>query len=140
MDESFDPQSQAGIAWGPFTFWQAGWQMLGSWQQAWFNLCLPGAGGQAARQSGWPGPEAFLATFMPFVPKIEASVVPIEPEGRLAGADRAARVTLRMTLPAMPAYGGGDVLLIDAVVAQASGGAAMRLGGAEVSPGLPAQP
>lgn len=138
MDQHFDAGSPAAMPWGPFALWQANWQMLGQWQQAWLQLCLPGLGGKLPGVlPDWPGPEAVLAALAPFLPKIEASVVPIEPEGRLAGADRAARLSLRMTLPGAPAFGLGEVLLVDAVIAHATGGAATRLGAAEGPAGLP---
>lgn len=137
MDDRFDSSGPAALPWGPFALWQANWQMLNQWQQAWLHLCLPGAAGKLpGMPAGWPGPEALLAALAPFLPKIEASVVPVEPEGRLAGADRAARLTLRMTLPGGPAFGQGEVLLVDAVVAHAAGRDAARLGGGGHPAGL----
>lgn len=131
MENLFDARTLASLPWSPIALWQANLQMMSNLQQTWLNLLMPGKAGKegGTGRPGFPGlngqwvtPEPFLAALMPFMPKIEATITPLKPEGRLAGAEDASRVTMRMTVPGLGGQNATEVLLVDAVVARAAGG------------------
>lgn len=124
MDKLFDVSGMGGLPWSPLALWQANMQLLSNMQQAWMHMLVPGASAEGGQ---WGGVAPLLTAFMPFMPKIEATITPLKKEGRLSGLDDASRVTMRLTLPALAGMHGQEVLLVDAVVARAGGGQALPL-------------
>lgn len=118
MEHPFDARAMASLPWSPVVMWQANLQMLSNLQQAWLHMFMSGKNGVNGQ---WATPEPFLAAFMPFMPKIEATVTPLKAEGSLAGVDEASRVTMRLTMPGLSGQHASEILLVDAVVARASG-------------------
>lgn len=145
MDNLFDAKALASLPWSPLALWQANMQMLSNLQQSWLQMWIPGKGGANGSPSRLPGlmngqwsvPEPLLAALMPFMPKIEASITPLQKEGKLAGAEDASRVTMRMTMPGLGGGNASEILLVDAVVARAAGENSLRLGNADLSAALP---
>lgn len=137
MEHPFDARALANLPWSPFALWQANLQMLSNMQQAWLHMLTPG---KAGANGQWASPEPFLAAFMPFMPKIEATITPLKKEGKLSGVEDASRVTMRMTVPGLVGQRGQEVLLVDAVVARAAGGGhALPLDNADLPAAVPRQ-
>lgn len=135
MENPFDTRALAGLPWSPIALWQANLQMLNNLQQAWLHMFLSGKSPVDGR---WMSPEPFLAAFMPFMPRIEATITPLKKEGKLAGVDEASRVTMRLTMPGLGERDSPEILLVDAVVARASGAEqALPLDSADLPAALP---
>lgn len=144
MQNLFDRSALAGLASSPAAFWQSGWQMMNTWQQAWMNMYMPGSSCAKAADTGlpdwagiWLSPAAFMAALMPYLPRIEANIIPLKREGALAGAEDAARIAMRIVMPGFAGQGSSEVLLVDAVVARAAGENAMNVGRSDLPPALP---
>ena len=118
MENPFDAKALANLPWSPFALWQANLQMFSNLQQAWLHAFLSG---KSAMDGQWASPEPLMAAFMPFMPKIEATITPLKKEGKLADADDAARVTMRLSMPGMGGPKTSEILLVDAVVVRAAG-------------------
>ncbi|HZX31692.1 MAG TPA: hypothetical protein VFF03_10095 [Rhodocyclaceae bacterium] len=139
MQDLFDAKALTSFPWSPIALWQANLQMLSNLQQSWMQMMLPGKeamdGGLMKGQ--WTTAQPLLAAFMPFLPKIEATITPLKKEGGLAGADDASRVTMRLTMPGFGGTNASEILLVDAVVARAAGGEdALRLGKSDLPAAL----
>ena len=106
--------------------WMRPWAMLGDWNALWRNwgdswrdwlksvAAMPAAWMPALAAERQEGPES-IAFFLPWLPRVEARVEPLDPiDGR------AMRVMLRATLPAGL---GGERLEVDAVVRRSHGDA-----------------
>lgn len=125
----FDLPGVAGIPWFPMLVWQEAWNNLARWQRLWLEAIQPGVMSEEGHAAGGaPTPISILAGMMPVLPRIEANIVPLPREGALAAADDAARLTMRLILPGLVGFGASEVLLVDAVVARATGEGASRLG------------
>lgn len=137
MENIFNAQSMASLPWSPIALWQANLQMMTNLQQAWLQMLMPG---KNAVDGHWTSPEPFMSAFMPFMPKIEATITPLKKEGKLAGVDDASRVTMRLTVPGLGGKKGSEILLVDAVIARAAGaGHALPLDHADLPAALPKQ-
>lgn len=148
MNNLFDPRTLASLPWTPLAMWQANMQIMNSLQQSWLQMCMPGMaamdGALSGSMAGLPGlngrwslPEPFMMGLLPFMPRIEASITPLKREGKLAGAEDASRVTMRMTVPGLGGQKTSEILLVDAVVARAAGEESLRLDSADLPAALP---
>ena len=139
MPDMFDAKALASLPWSPIALWQANLQMISNLQQTWMQMVMPGreATEGGPLQGAWFTAQPFLAALMPFLPRIEATITPLEKKGGLAGADEASRVTMRLTLPGLGGRNASEILLVDAVVARAAGGEdALRLGKSDLPAAL----
>lgn len=137
MENIFNSQGMANLPWSPFALWQANLQMMTNLQQAWLHMLMPG---KSVADGRWIAPEPFMSAFMPFMPKIEATITPLKKEGKLAGVEDASRVTMRLTVPALGGKTGSEILLVDAVVARAAGaGQSLPLDNADLPAAFPRQ-
>lgn len=137
MEHPFDAKALANLPWSPFALWQANLQMLSNIQQAWLHMFLSG---KSAMDGQWATPEPLMGAFMPFMPKVEATITPLKKEGKLANVDDAARVTMRLTMPGLGVAKASEILLVDAVVVRAAGGErALPLDNADLPGALPTQ-
>jgi len=145
MENLFDPRVLASLPWSPLALWQANIQIMSRLQQSWLQAWMTGTAavdgtmtGLSSQNGRWSLPEPFIGGMMPFMPRVEASITPLKREGKLVGAEDAARVTMRMTFPGLG--GGGrfpEIVLVDAVVARAVGEEALRLDSNELPATLP---
>ncbi len=109
----------------PWTAWNEGLRLWQAWCQAW-----------QPNGSGVVGPpaevaelgERRMAPIAPWLPQVDATVIPLRRNGDAPGA-RAARLSLRVRMPSLPWSGPGEVIALEAIVARADPAARAALAG-----------
>lgn len=98
------------------TAWTGGMQVFGAWMracQAMWGIALPRP---PRRETAAGGNERRRSPEIPWVPQLEAKVIPLRRRTDPPGSE-ATRVAMRMLVPALPWSGlGADVISVEAIV------------------------
>lgn len=101
--------------------------MGGPWIEAWVDIWsawmdVATKAGSASQSSGEAGDRRHLAVGIPWVPRVESTVVPLRRSSDPPGAT-SSRISMRLQMPTLPwlGDGGSNVIAIDALVPRITG-------------------
>lgn len=116
----FDPAALMS----PWGLWRAGFEWMSAWQRLWLAAMsgqVPGGLPVPLMQPGaLPGPFS-SEVLKALLPQVDVQVERVPTEGALAGADEAARVSLRMRMPTPGFSGPAEWVMVEALVARVHG-------------------
>jgi len=124
--------------------WLRPWTALNVWNEYWRDQWKTWLAGKAAAPAAWlpalaeerfDQPET-ISFFLPWLPRLDARVVPLESHGD----DEAMRLMLRAALPRVGAFGPAEWLTVDATIRHSAGAVPPQLTDDNAAPVIDAPP